>query len=340
MEFLKDCARRLDEGEAAECVMMDLRLRYTTVRCLNVKTSLIRNLCKPSEAFALCANGDEELLSGKKQPPENFPPRLPENVRALKLSRDDMKACKRLHAASAVQKNKKMVRVNGRKILHACREEVSAVAAGRRVASPLLILALMLVTGRRTCEIVNGKSRFVACGNFALKFVGQAKKRAHPGEGYVVPCLHRTDDVTKAIERLRLWTHPPSEREGLSVNQAVSQKYQSWLRRTLGGHPLLCQVGKVHALRGVYARMAYQLFEWEDDCSEAYVVMHILGHAGLNESLVYTAYHIGKDFCHEPTLGGFPWTLAQEASDQKVANQKVADQKVADASPVPDVSPS
>ena len=160
----------------------------------------------------------------------------------------------------------------------------------------------MLLIGRRTCEIVNGKSLLNAVGDYAVSFTGQAKRRRQSGESYTVPCLHNAATVVKAFEKIKEWITIPPEREGVSENQMVSQKYQSWLRRTLLDHPVLQQVGKVHALRGLYARMAYRLFEWED-YSEAFVVMHILGHLGLAESLVYTSFHLGDDFTGESGLG-------------------------------------
>lgn len=304
MEFLLECARRLDDGETTGSVLKDVSLRYTTVRCLNVKMSRIRRLCTPTPEFVERCNGDVMLLSGKTRAPLDFPPRYPPNVLAFKLSRADAKTCKRLHTTSTVEKNKKMKRVDGRRILRVCREEVDEVIVGRRAPGPNLILAIMLLTGRRTCEIVNGESLFRVGGEYSLEFTGQAKKRCR-ARGYVVPCLHPTGAIIRAISRLREWTAPPVVREGLTLNQSVSQKYQSWLRRSMLKHDVLAQAGKVHALRGLYARMAYRLFDWEDDFSEAYVVMHILGHSDITESLVYTACHLGAGFHEEPGLGTF-----------------------------------
>ena len=314
MDFLAACARRLDEGEDAALVVADLRRRYTTVRCLSVKMSLVRGMCTPTPEFTARAAGDEALLSGRARPPPDFPPRLAANVAAFRLSREDAKACKRLRTASAVHKNRRMLRVDGRRILRACRDEVDEVNAGRRAVGPTLVLAVMLLTGRRTCEIVNGRSTFSPSAAHAITFLGQAKKR-HGARVYVVPCLHRAEAVLEALRRVREWTSVPAVRAGVSVNQAASRKYQSWLRRTLLAHDVLRGVGRVHGLRGLYARMAYRLFEWAEDFSEAYVVMHILGHAELTESLVYTACHLGDDFRDEPRLGVFDGPLGDDDGD-------------------------
>lgn len=303
MEFLQSCAQRLDAGEDASTVMADLRTRYTTIRCVNVKSSLVRSMCHPTPEFVLRADGDPGLLSGRVRPPPDFPPRLSENVRAFKPSKLEVRECKRLSAASALHKNKKSRRVDGRRLLRACREEVDSVVCGARDVGPNLVLAIMMLTGRRTCEVINGKSEFEAVDDYSLRFGGQAKRRSGDAE-YTVPCLHRASTVVDAIRRMRTCIVPPASLAGVSDNQRVSQKYQSWLRRSLLGHPDLCQAGKVHALRGLYARMVYRLFDWETDgYSEAFVVMRVLGHAGLTESLVYTPFHLGEDFANEPSLG-------------------------------------
>ena len=48
MDFLRACAKRLDDGEDAAPVLQALRDRYTTVRALSVKTCLVRSFCAPN----------------------------------------------------------------------------------------------------------------------------------------------------------------------------------------------------------------------------------------------------------------------------------------------------
>ena len=45
------------------------------------------------------------------------------------------------------------------------------------------------------------------------------------------------------------------------------------------------------------------LFRWENDASDAYITMCILGHTSLQESLVYTTYHVGDDFRRRSASG-------------------------------------
>jgi hypothetical protein len=53
--------------------------------------------------------------------------------------------------------------------------------------------------------------------------------------------------------------------------------------------------------------MVMRLFAWigdeAQDASDAYRAMYILGHAGLEESLVYTTFRLGDDFVEEAFLG-------------------------------------
>lgn len=285
-------------------MLASLRKRYSTVRTLNTKCSLVRSMCAPSPLFVEAANGDEELLSGKKRPPFGLPPRLPENVRRCRITRAEMIACKSLSAKSALKKNRHRIRVNGRAVLGLCRRTVDSVLEDGASPDCLFVLSVMLLTGRRTCEVLNGRSVFTADGPYSLLFMGQAKKR---GEvlTYRIPVLHCSSKLEAAIRRVRERCLPPAPKVGVTHNQGVSQKFQSWLRRGLLSHAHLAPATRVHALRGLYACMAYQLFVWEEDFSEAYVVMHILGHSGLQESLVYTPFHLGTDFPSQDPLGTF-----------------------------------
>lgn len=308
MEFLKQCASRLDSGEEAESVMTDMRLRYTTVRCLNVKTCLVRSLCKPSAAYTAAharllemhPEHAEGLIREDRRDDEvrallaTLPARSPHNVAQLKVTRAQMIECKRLGARSALEKNRRRVRVCGTDLLAFAR---SAIQTPNTCRFADLALCIMLLTGRRTCEVLNGHSTFEPHGEHSLRFVGQAKKR-RDDDGYIIPTLARAREVLEAMRHLRL-----QQSFVRRTNRETSLCYQSSLGRHLSGHPSWSQCRNVHALRGLYACMALRLFVWDGDESDAFVAMCILGHTGLHESLVYTPFHLGEDFANEPRLG-------------------------------------
>lgn len=309
MDFLRECASRLDEGEPASYVLKDMKSRFTTVRCMNVKTSLVRKMCKLSEDYirardlACIQNPEmkEDIFRGTSNNPcvreviASLPERTCSNVAQLRITRNEMIECKRLGIQSTLRKNRFRVRVNGRQLLDASRRVLEDVGKHRFA---LLAFAIMLGTGRRTCEVLNGSSRFDLIENepYALKFYGAAKRRGKRDATMWIPTILRADDLLRAIAELR-------RRQGHQIisNELASLRYQSLLARELACSDVWKQCPKVHSLRGLYCCMALRLFRWNE--SDAFVAMSILGHAGLTESLVYTPFHIGDDFSSEPMLG-------------------------------------
>jgi integrase len=341
MDFLRRCAARLDAGEPASAVLADMRARYTTPRCLSVKTCLVRQMCAPTPEYVaardalLAAEGEEEarqrleaaLAAGKSDDAETaaklrtLPHRLPENAYALRVTRDEVRACKRLATSGTLRKNCMRRCVDGRGLLRDAR----ALVAHPEAASSLLdlALALLLVTGRRTCEVLNLRSSFAEDDDgqkYAMRFDGQAKRRG-TAEAYVVPLLAPLDDVVHALGVLR--ARQCGDVDATWCNDRVSRKYQSALRQRMkarGG--AWATVGRVHDLRGVYACMALKLFAWPAEYSEALLAMSFLGHRGLHESLTYTPFFLGADFAEEAPLGEGRFTpphfLAAEADGSDI----------------------
>ena len=327
MTFLKECAKRIDDGVPSEEVMCDMRLRFTTLRCVNTKVSLVRSLCHPTPAYQDAV--DEALKTvtdgGIRQRVQHLathggrlhasdhedvraimmslPPRLSENARALRLSRHESRQCKRTQMVQMINKNKTRAMVDGRTLLAHARsvvERPSECVGG----IPELTLALMLVTGRRECELLNGRSELMPHTQYSLTFVGQAKKRdegieVEHREERVIPCLAPSDQVRNCLTCLR-----DRQSHAVLTNVAASLRYQSSLSRHMRCASPWCATNKpVHALRGIYTCMTHALFEWGLH-TDAYTAMCILGHTSLTESLVYTTFGIGREFhTEEPHLG-------------------------------------
>jgi hypothetical protein len=169
----------------------------------------------------------------------------------------------------------------------------------------------MLATGRRTCELLNGRSTFAVVGEHEVHFTGQAKRRRADG-GYHIPTLARAADVADAHEAVKCL-----QGKRVRTNRETSLCYQSALGRQLRLQGW-GECGRVHGLRGVYACMATTLFDC-GDASDAYAAMCMLGHAGIEESLVYTPFHLGDDFALEPRMGCFTPSAeaAPSASDPR-----------------------
>jgi hypothetical protein len=311
---------RINNGEAAETVLSDVRAQYKTIQCLNVKLSLIRSRCHPTAEYTKAvddavANADERTrvrvralaASGQRltaadtsevcEIMKSLPPRLSENARKLRLTRTEMRECKRVQQKQVVEKNRVRVVVSGRTLLAHARDVVTEGRGG----IPELTLSLMLLTGRRECELLNGRSTFVPHTLHSLVFEGQAKKRDEGVEvrdRRLIPCLCSSETICRCVGVLRA-----RQRHVLLSNEKTSRRYQSSLShhmRTVS--PWQETKTHVHSLRGIYTSMTHSLFDWGMH-TNAFVSMCILGHTSLTESLVYTTFDIGRDFCEEPHLG-------------------------------------
>ena len=335
MDFLRSCAARLDGGEEAERVMRDLRLRYSTVRCVNVKACLVRGMCTPTPEYV---DACEQLLTRHPELKDAYdantsifsnsvdrkilctlPRRHSENVRKFTVSREELRECKRTSARNAIVKNKFSERVDGRELLRHARLVIETCCDPWSI--PELTFALMLVTGRRECEILNGKSTLVVHTDYSMTFGGQAKKRGC-ADAIVVPVLAPSTRVETALGALR-----KRQNYVRLSNVETSRRYQSYLSRYIAdtSSPWR-QCRKVHSLRGCSACMVSQLFEWGSH-SSAFVTMCVLGHSGLNESLVYTPFHLGRDFGDEPALGPGHFTewLTPEESQRDACDPHAGD---------------
>lgn len=317
MDFLKSCARALDSGEPADAVLARMRRRYTTARSLNVHTCKVRQLCAPTAAYvaardALLRDAPDDdararlVASIEHNDPEVralLPHRLPENVYSLRVTRDELRECKRLQSKGALRKNYTRRSVDGKCLLLDAR----AVLQSPEAHHPLdVTLSLLLLTGRRTCEITNGRSTLAEEDDHAASFQGQAKKRGAEVVAYTIPLLAPYDHVSKSLAELRR-----HQRGARRSNQAASRCYQSALSQRLKarGGPWAA-VGCVHDLRGLYACMSLRLFQWPPEFSDAFLAMSFLGHSGIEESLVYTPFHLGDCFAHVPSLGQGRFTPA------------------------------
>jgi hypothetical protein len=325
MKFLAQCAANIDAGVPADVVMHEMRERFTTLTCLNSKCSIVRSMCRPTEEYshaltsALATVDDENvrrrvesiaMTGGRLHASDadevcvivrSLPPRLPENARALRLSRYEIRACKRSQVTHRIEKNKVRTLVDGR-ILLAHARSVVCDPTRCKGGIPELTLSLSLVTGRRECELLNGRSVFTPHTTHSLVFQGQAKKR---DEGMVqrderiIPCLSPSQEVVHCFAHLRA-----RQRHVLLDNEAASRRYQSYLSRHMHTASPWRETGThAHSLRGIYTCMCHALFDWGLH-TDAYIAMCILGHTSLEESLVYTTFAIGGAFrVEEPPLG-------------------------------------
>lgn len=337
MDFLRECAGRLDAGEDGASVLADVRARYATLNGVQQKLSVVRSLASVSSAFesevrrrmpdaeeadvqrVLRGGRDARLKATDGEPP--LPHRFPENFKAFSLTLAEQKQCKVLAGQARMRKTCSRIGVDGRELLAHCREVVDNA---ERAHPARLALAVMLLTGRRMVEVIGGGSELAAHGGVGgagdqhrhlMLFHGQAKRRSAIDDGYVIPVLHDSSALVRALSAIE--EHFPPAYEATDVkqvrNQKTSRKYQSWLSRNLHADEILRSVGRPHALRAVYACMCVSLFDFVGDPAPCFITMNVLGHACLEESLVYSTVNLGSDFESEPKLGTTPIELPRLA---------------------------
>ena len=194
-----------------------------------------------------------------------------------------------------------------------------------------LALSLLFLTGRRSAEVLNGRSRFapnphVRCASCAeggeeeedacpscasargeahsCLFEGQLKTRA-PRPAQSIPLLAPYSVVATALFEMRARqaqyasareAREEEEEEGEEEdegddNACISRRYQSNLGQRLRSLPAYASARRVHGLRGAYANACVHLFDW--DClSPNAVIMRVLGHANIEESLAYSLVRV------------------------------------------------
>ena len=209
---------------------------------------------------------------------------VPENVAQFVLSKEEAVATKRVSKEHLQAKQATTIIISdGAAMLNAAQ----TILQSPNSTLEELSIALLIVTGRRQCELMNGKSHFTpAVHPFACVFDGQIKVR-YPNVAlpYVIPLLAPSAVVRGAIDRLRQLQG--DEVVGLD-NEAVTQKYHYGLTCAL--KRIFPGMTNVHKLRALYANYVFTLYTASgtfNDCC-----MRVLGHSEIEDSLCYNNFKI------------------------------------------------
>lgn len=169
-----------------------------------------------------------------------------------------------------------------------CRAILAAAAGAHRTrhtgssspeSVPRVAIALLVVSGRRTAEILNCKSIFEpGRTTHSTIFTGQLKTQL--AQTYEIPLLCTYADFRDAYAYVK-------HRAPLLESSAVNTKYASnlgyWSGRLFG------KGVTPHDLRRLYASYVYVAYGYsEDRVSTNAVIKWLLGHSGLGTSLNYT----------------------------------------------------
>ena len=202
---------------------------------------------------------------------------LPSNVVALRLTKPELVSLKRTREGTLLRKQEAMLHVPRAtewlqyaiSLARASTTEMSYA----RLAAPLLLLS-----GRRTGEVLNGISTFTATERATICiFDGQLKKRGAAAP-FAIPLLCDVATFTFALNVLR-------KKQGCARLDAptVNGRYAKNLNAAL---PTLFPIApNAHALRAVYAAYAFEMYV--SNVTFNRFAMRALGHDELTVSLAY-----------------------------------------------------
>ena len=208
---------------------------------------------------------------------------LPANVASLRLSKEELDALEQHAARRLLAKQRALLRVPD-----ACAMLADAIHLATNATPwmgvPVLALNLMLLSGRRSSEILNGRSTFSPARATTCVFGGQLKRRGEEEAPYTIPLLCSFDAFQTNLAALR-------EAQGYETldNVACNQRYGKALQlATRKTYPMAT---RPHALRSIYMGFVMELYACETTFNLC--AMRALGHAKLEHSLAYNACELG-----------------------------------------------
>lgn len=222
---------------------------------------------------------------------------LPDSLLSLKLTQVELISLKRKHEGSLLKKQEELIRVPCayewlQYAIYLVRSSTEQTSFAR-VAIPLLLLS-----GRRTTELMNGKSEFAPTARpTTCTFAGQIKKRGGMVP-YEIPLLCDVQTFSYGMHVLRA-----KQRGERLEPAATNNRYQKMLNlQTTEVFPFATNV---HQLRAIYAAFAFQMYTSRTTFNLA--AMRMLGHEKLEVSLSYNAVELEDLSCNPGCLGPLPF---------------------------------
>ena len=257
-----------------------------------------------------------------KNPPDSFSDKaknalksiklLPDNVYSFKLTHDESVELKVERGEKRERDSSVIVEVND---ANALLREVKYILENASDETPwtTLCVCLLIASGRRTIEILNGQSMFSpSVGKHFCVFTGQAKKRFDPdlhSIPFEIPLLVEFDvfihgynalrsqfgDVNVILDHDQLVAH----------NKLIHDKYQSTLGHAMTKGNVLqhLPVAKSndsdnvspHSLRKIYLSIVDELYRKQWRIAQTQMAKRVLGHEDTMESLPYLVVNITFD---------------------------------------------
>jgi hypothetical protein len=146
------------------------------------------------------------------------------------------------------------------------------------------IPALLLATGRRQNELVEGTLDKSKCGAYFALFKGQSKTGLDiERDAYDIPLLAPFNLIDKAWKRSKTYFNNSQDRK---VFKTKIRNISRWLKK----HPEF-KVDKLHEFRSIYALICYQLFPTGKLSQMAYI-SSVLGETSINIASHYNSIKV------------------------------------------------
>ena len=215
---------------------------------------------------------------------------LPSNISTFKLNQEQNTELKCNSTAALARKISKVSVVATTDLLL---DEACAVIDSANNAHMLtLILALMVISGRRTAEITNGHSTFteVLGQDHHAQFTGQLKTRGN-AETYTIPLLVPFKTFIKGFKAMQAM-----QRNEKLPNDEAKDKYQSILSKAFSKQRVLKNLPRrltPHDLCSIYAAIVVSVFaHGQLTIPIPGVVERVLEHGSVSQSLHYSSVRL------------------------------------------------
>ncbi len=224
---------------------------------------------------------------------------FPTNMNNFVLPKSIAKHCQDIskHNLQVANENLRIIN-NATQLINECIDYIIDGISGKKVSDKKLGICLMLVSGRRTAEIFNGKSIFTKGSTpTSVMFKGQVKKNEAGEEendlSYEIPLLCYADTFMKGFALLQ-----NMQGNKQFTNKQVNSKYQTnlsyWLKQMF---PLPAPRNSVaryltpHDMRRFYVVAVFEMYNYIDEgIAINTVAMNVLGHENLETSLAYNIH--------------------------------------------------
>lgn len=211
---------------------------------------------------------------------------LPRSLETFHLTPAEMVGLKRKKDEALLLKNESLIHImDAAVLLHIAIKWLEK--ATPYCSDAQLVLPLLLVSGRRSSELCNGKSKFFpsALGPTYCVFDGQLKKKS---DGAVLPyTIPLLVDYSLFKRGLDAWLDKHGVRDASHSNRVVAARYSANLRRDRLKVFPLPKIGRVHDLRSMYIQYVWRCYQ-DISFTFARLAMYWLGHSTMAESLSYS----------------------------------------------------